>query len=435
MTAKIHPPEAASGLYPRVALFSAILASAGLPLYIHLPSFAVSERGIDLATLGVVLLSIRLIDLFQDPALGWMIDRWPCRRPQLAVLGLAGLALGFVALFVLPAPAFTSAVIWMICALILVFTSYSLLQILFYGQGVRLAGGADPARHLRLAGWREAGLLLGILIAASAPQILTNLNRETPYRDFGLLLIALILLTAVLTRPLWRLSPVTLPANRSGERITWRLLAQPMPLWVLLIGLINALPVALSSTLFVFFVEDQLALPQFTGLFLLLFFCAAGLAAPIWARLARKVGARQALCVGMVLSIISFGWALTLPAGSGVAFGVICLTSGAALAADMVILPAGFASVLARMNLPEGMGFSLWTFVAKLALALAAAVVLPALSQAGYNPGAANQAEALQALSIAYALVPCLLKLGAIAALFLCPAEVFAADHSSSQAT
>jgi Na+/melibiose symporter-like transporter len=406
-----------SGLYPRVGLFSAILASAGLPLYIHLPSFAARDYGMDLATLGAVLITIRLMDLVQDPALGWMVDRFAHRRLALANLGRGGLALGVALLFELPP--LLAPVGRMLLARVVVFTSYSLLQILFYGQSVLLAGAAGD-QHLRLAGWREAGLLAGVLIAASAPQLLIAAQRAAPYRDFGLLLIALIAACALLTPMLWR--PRARPAS-SGSQIAWRRLMQPAVLWLLALGLLNALPVALSSTLFVFFVEDQLQIPQLTGLFLILFFVAAGVAAPLWSRAARHWGPRNALFAGMILAIVGFGWAANLPAGSTAAFAVVCLASGAALAADMVILPAAFATVLGRMDLPEGLGFSLWTFAAKLALTLAAAVALPALAWAGYDPTSTQtpQSAALNALALAYALIPCLLKLLAIAWLFALP--------------
>lgn len=428
-------PSSASGLYPRVALFAAILASAGLPLYIHLPSFATGELGLDLATLGAVLIAIRMIDLLQDPALGWVVDRYATQRGRLATIGMAGLALGFAMLFVWPAPAWLAGglLTWLIAALVLVFTSYSLLQILFYGHGVTLADGSsdNPAsgnaatRHLRLAGWREAGLLGGILVAASAPQILINLGRTSPYRDFGLLLIVLIALVAVLTRGLWTERPETTD-KESVERLQWRSLLAPTPLWLLLIGLINALPVALSSTLFVFFVEERLQLAQFTGLFLILFFCAAGLAAPIWSRAAQGWGARKTLLIAMVLAIVSFGWAAILPEGAAIGFVLVCLASGAAMAADMVILPATFANAVSRLSLPEGLGFGLWAFAAKLALALAAAVALPALARAGFDPASdlPSTTAALGALAFAYAVVPCFLKLLSIALLVLTPRHV-----------
>jgi Na+/melibiose symporter-like transporter len=128
----------------------------------------------------------------------------------------------------------------------------------------------------------------------------------------------------------------------------------------------------------------------------------------------------------MVLAIVSFGWAAILPEGAAIGFVLICLASGAAMAADMVILPATFANAVSRLSLPEGLGFGLWAFAAKLALALAAAVALPALARAGFDPASdlPSTTAALGALAFAYAVVPCFLKLLSIALLVLTPRHV-----------
>ena len=47
---------------------------------------------------------------------------------------------------------------------------------------------------------------------------------------------------------------------------------------------------------------------------------------------------------GMALSILAFGCALTLGAGDTAAFAVICVASGAALGADLTLLPALFVT-------------------------------------------------------------------------------------------
>ena len=63
-----------------------------------------------------------------------------------------------------------------------------------------------------------------------------------------------------------------------------------------------------------------------------------------------------------------------------------------------------------------GSYFGLWTLATKLNLALAAGIALPLLDTLGYRPGGRDPA-ALGALTIVYALVPCALKLGAVASL------------------
>jgi GPH family glycoside/pentoside/hexuronide:cation symporter len=55
--------------------------------------------------------------------------------------------------------------------------------------------------------------------------------------------------------------------------------------------------------------------------------------------------------------------------------------------------------------------------VSKFSLAFAAVILLPSLELAGFRPGKENSATALSVLTWTYALVPCGLKLLAIAVL------------------
>ena len=91
--------------YPRVSLYAAMLAATGIPLYIHLPQFASVNLGMGLGTIGLILLVIRLMDLVQDPVIGWTIDRWPKAQAAFAMTAAAGLAVGYPVLFSLkPGP-------------------------------------------------------------------------------------------------------------------------------------------------------------------------------------------------------------------------------------------------------------------------------------------------------------------------------------------
>jgi GPH family glycoside/pentoside/hexuronide:cation symporter len=185
----------------------------------------------------------------------------------------------------------------------------------------------------------------------------------------------------------------------------------------------NAAPVAVSSTLFLFYVESVLAASGWEGPLLVLFFLAAAGAAPGWSWLAQKFGERPMLLCAMTLAIASFSVVLTLEAGQVAAFAAVCLVSGAALGADFAILPALFARRMERVAPEAGAAFGLWAFVQKAALALAAIVLLPALDAAGFvaAEGPENPAGALNLLTYLYALVPCILKLGAMALLAVTP--------------
>lgn len=404
----------------RISLFALMLSAAGLPLYIHLPQFASRELGLSLATLAAILAGIRVMDFAQDPLLGWLIDRFPRARGLFAALAAIGMAAGFVCLYTLmPALAGQSSALGvaLVAVLVLLFTAYSLGSILFYGQSSAIAG--SEAGLMRLAAFRESGTLAGVILAALAPTVLVAMGAAGGgYAAFGIVLALICVLVFALTQPLWQQSgPVEQPLSLAELRSSGagRLL---------FLALVNSLPVAMTSTLFLFFVEDKLALPELAGPFLLLFFLAAGASVPIWAQASKHYGARMVLVLAMGLATASFISATILPAGAALAFAAICVGSGAALGADMVILPVMFSATLARAGLRGGQAFGLWTLAAKLSLAAAALILLPLLELYGFTPGGPNDATALTTLTLCYALIPCLIKLLAIAMVLRLPQEV-----------
>ena len=194
--------------------------------------------------------------------------------------------------------------------------------------------------------------------------------------------------------------------------------------WFLLLAFVNAMPVAVTSTLFVFFVEFRLGSLDLAGIFLVLFFVSAAISTPFWRMAAEKFGARKSLMVGMVLAMLSFIWAFTLSTGDLVYFAIVCVASGAAMGADMMLLPALFSRYQTRSKVSSALAFGFWNFCGKASLALAAGLVLPLLAWAGFVVDAPKPDEALDALSLLYAVVPCILKIFALVLLLFVVKEV-----------
>jgi len=395
------------------ALFAGVLAAAGLPLYIHAPKFYVDNYGVSLAALGGVLFALRLLDVVQDPAFGWLSHRLRHRRGAAVAVGGAVLAGSMLGLFAVAPP--IAPLWWFALMLTGVFSGFSFLTINFYAQGVAKASGLGASGHLRLARWRETGALLGVCLAAIAPVVLGNVL-ATPFAAFALLFAGIVLVALLAMGAEW-----TAGAETTGDLGFRPILADPQARKLLIIALVNAAPVAVSSTLFLFFVESRLDAPGWEGGLLLLFFLSAAASAPAWGWLAERFGTRPVLLAAMALAIVSFSFVFALGPGDAIAFAVICAASGAAVGADMTLLPAAFARRLETVSPGATEGFGLWAFVSKFTLAFAAVTLLPALETAGFTPGGDNTQSALDALTLAYAGVPILLKLVAIALLIATP--------------
>nr|WP_172327117.1 MFS transporter [Mangrovicoccus sp. HB161399] len=386
-------------------LFAAFLSVAGLPIYLHAPKFYVDSYGVPLAALGAVLAGLRIVDLVQDPVLGWLSDRLG-RRRGIAVAAAAGvLAAAMAGLFAVAPP--VAPLLWFAAMLTLMFSAWSFLTVSFYAEGVARAERL-PGGHLRLAAWRETGTLAGVCLAAMAPLLLG-------FAGFALGTAMLAAAAVFSMRREWTgLRPA---ADGAGIR---GLLADPEARRLLLLVFVDLLPLAVTSTLFLFFADYRLGAPEAAGPLLLLFFAAAALAAPVWGRLAERLGTRPVLMAAMALAVASFAAVPLLGEGDAVPFAVICVASGAALAADLTLLPALFSACLARIAPAAGQGFGLWGAISKAAMALAALVLLPVLDRAGLQEG---RTGAPLLLALLYGLLPLGLKLAAMALLAATPLE------------
>jgi Na+/melibiose symporter-like transporter len=181
------------------------------------------------------------------------------------------------------------------------------------------------------------------------------------------------------------------------------------------IYLVNGVASAVPATLVLFFIRDRLQAQAYEPLFLASYFAAAALSLPLWVRAVAWWGLQRAWLAGMGLAIATFAWATLLGAGDIVAYTAVCVASGLALGADLTLPGALLAGVIQRAGhgqQGEGAYFGWWNFATKLNLALAAGLALPLLGALGYAPGGRSP-QALAALTGAYCLLPCALKLGA----------------------
>jgi len=387
------------------AVYSATLAAAGLPIYIHAPKFFVDNYGVSIAALGGVLFFLRLVDVIQDPVFGWISARLGHQQKYAVFFAAFIMSAGMIGLFVLPP--LTKPLVWFGIMLAMLFSGFSFLTISFYAQGVETAKRLPGQGHIRLASWRESGALAGVCLASIAPTLFA-LWTDQPFWAFSFIFVVFTGLAVTLMRSEW---------NRVPNMATYSLipLVKDKTLRrLLVIAFVNSAPVAMTSTLFLFFVEYRLDAAGLEGPLLLLFFLSAAFSVPLWARVTKFTSVKNALLSGMVLSIFTFSYVLTLGAGDAFAFAVVCIASGAALGADMTLLPAIFSKRLAVSGVEPSTAFGAWSFVSKLTLAFSALVVFPILDSSGLVSGVTQTPEVLTTLTLLYGGLPILLKLVAL---------------------
>ena len=409
-------------------LLRAPLALVELPVFVLLPAFYSRIPGLELALIGLVLFATRLIDAVADPLIGSWLDRQRGKHEERhwIVRALPLLALGFAAMFMPPFEGWAAAA-WLALSSLLTYLAYSTVSIAYQAWGSRI--GEDPAQRARVAAFREGFGLAGVLAASAllAPE------------SASMLVLCFLVMAVAAARAL-RLAPAgggAAPTGASaGEHgwVAWRqVLGNRHFRWLLGAFVLNGVATAIPATLVIFFTRDVLgASEQQTALMLGSYFLAGALGMPLWSATARRIGLRNAWLVGIGFSVIAFLWAMALGQGDLLAFGAICLLTGLALGSDLVMpaaLLAGLIASAGHQGRREGAYFGLWSLATKMNLAMAAGLALPLLSALGYQPG---RGGGLLALSMAYAALPCALKLAAGLILLLAPHHDDLATHATA---
>lgn len=401
------------------------LAALTLPVYVFVPAFY-AELGVSLALIGTVLLGVRLLDAVSDPAIGLLSDRLRLpggRRKPWMLLGLIPTMLAVWMVFV-PSETPTATYLFVWSAVLSV--GWTLMILPYNAWGAELADDYDG--RTAVTARREGMVVAGTLLATATPAVLAALGvigTAAALEILALGLVVLLPLTVALC--LWR---VPSPADKSRQRValgTGLRAIGANKSFVRLVSayLINGWANGLPATLFVLFVTHVLVAPEMVGPLLFLYFLSGVLAIPGWVWLSRKWSKHRVWVCSMTLACVTFLWVPFLGAGDVLWFAVICVLSGFAVGADLV-LPAAIQADVVDVDTADtgeqrtGLYFALWSLATKLSLALAAGVAFPLLAFVGFQadtlPGldSTNTIGSLFAVSMLYAGLPVILKLPAL---------------------
>ncbi len=403
-----------------------VLSMAALPIYVHVSRFYAEAFGLTLATIGLVLLAVRVFDAFLDPMLGAWSDvhcRRGGKRSLFLLIGVPLMSVGFVMLYVPNIFGVNQpGAIWLAVSLMVVYSGYSTAIVSYNAWGAEMSNVVS--QRTRIVAWREGLSVVGVFLAAALPAMYAKEQGLIKgYESFVWITIAMAALTLTATF-LFAPQSMSRPTQSHGIFAAFRLPfanADFRPLFAIFV--LNGIAAAIPATLFQFFIADVVQKNDWEATFLISYFAAGVIGLPFWVALSNRIGQAYSWAISMLLAVIAFVWAVFVGVGDANAFLIICLMSGLAFGADQTIPAALLAQVIDHdeangKGRNEGAYFGLWALTTKLNLALAAGIGLPLVQWLGYTPGSANSEDALKALAIGYAVVPCVLKLAAFIVLW-----------------
>lgn len=409
------------------ALPALALSVVGIPVYVYLPKFYTDVVGVSASAVGVILLGVRLFDAVTDPLEGFISDRMstPFGRRKPFILGASvPLAALIYFLFVPPAMVPESGMWWFGLSISGLFLFWTLITVPYEALGAEITSDYDE--RTALLGMRDGVLLLGTLVAASSPVLISRLldlpsdsdGERAKFFWIGLIYAPLVV-AACLGCVLF--VPEKEDARRPKSWNPFREFSTTLgnrPFMILLLSYtISALGSNLPATLILYYVEYVLQ-SQKADAFLLLYFVTGIVFLPGWIALSRRVGKKEAWLSSMAVNTGAFVGVFFLGPGDEIWYGLLVFLSGIGLGGVLAIPPSMQADVIdydesLTGERREGHYIGVWSVARKLAAALGVGLALFLLGQSGYAPGVEQPPDVVLTLRVLYALVPSLCNIAA----------------------
>ncbi|MCB9742722.1 MAG: MFS transporter [Alphaproteobacteria bacterium] len=422
------------------------LAAVGIPIFVHLPAFYTDVVGVPVGVVGGLLLAGRLFDAVSDPAVGWLSDRTRSRLGRRRPWMLAGaLALG-VSLYMLftppEGPASSARMGWWLLA---TFAAFTAVVVPYEALGNELSEDYDE--RTAVLGMRDGALLVGTLLAAAMPAILTASlgvgdgpgGQRRVFSAMALVYApALVLLMGLATwgvRERWQAAPAPKTPFSLGQ--AWAGVRENRPFAILLASYtVGALGSNLPATLILYYVRYVLESDQ-ADLFLLLYFVVGIALLPVWIMVAQRFDKKRGYIAATAINTGAFVFVFFLGPGDEAAYGALVALSGLGFGGTVAIPSAMQADVIdydeeRTGRRREGHYVGLWNLCRKLAAAGGVGLALPILEWSGYQPNVAQSEQVVWTLRVLYALVPSACSLAALLIVLRYPID--RAEHARIRA-
>lgn len=391
------------------------ITAVGLPLSVYLPPLYATEVGLSLASVGFIFMLARFWDVFTDPLLGILVDRYPSRwgrRKHWIALGSPLLMVSAFFTF-MPDPGVDK--FYLLGWLFILYLGFTLIDVSHKSWAPDLAKSYND--RSRLFGWREGVNLLGSIAILLLPVLFDQLS-ETPISGktkaaaMGWFLIITLPITVVVAL---RYVPDKIDRNKKSRATFDNILSaikNEIILRVFVAEFFVALCVSSSAAMYLFVAKWVFELERYGSLSIVVYFIGGVLAVPFWVKLSNIKSKHIALIISCVYyAFVLLGYLLVQPKGSLVALFGLSLLSGFGFTAPQVLIRSMVADVVDQEELRSGRNYAglyyaFMSTVYKLGGAIAVGVAYFTLGKVGFDPAIENSSEAIHGLFLTFVFLP-----------------------------
>ncbi|UTW54355.1 MFS transporter [Kordiimonas sp. SCSIO 12610] len=345
-----------------------------IPFAVFLPEYYAEDLGLGFLSVGIALFISRLFDVVSDPVAGFVSDKFSLFGSHRKIwMFLGGLVAGF-ALYQLATASAGVSVEYLGLWSAILYIGWTFVMVPYLALGADIADGYDA--KTAFVSVREVFSLIGMLTALSLPLIIEGpILQSIPYYILPFGFVSLLCLIVFVPEA----AQTDLKANENAIQFSVfkDVINQPLMKKILSIWFLTSTASAIPSVLFPVYVSSVLeGTENEQNLSIFIYFAAAVAGMPFWNLIAKGSFKHQIMAVSITIVCLGFPVAAFLPSGAVYAFYIVCIITGFALAAELVLAPSILADLthLSRIQTGydrTGIHFACWGVVSKLALAFA----------------------------------------------------------------
>jgi Na+/melibiose symporter-like transporter len=391
-----------------------------LPMALFIPAYYADDLGLPLATVGLAIAASRIVDVFTDPLIGVLSDRWKTawgrRRPWL----IAGTPLLMLSTWMVFVPGEDVSINYLTVWACLLYLGFTMVDLPYKAWGAELS--TDYSERSRVAAWREGMGAAGQVLFLVILMAMAYFGYDSDHQQ----LLAIALVVVVTVPPLMLIMVLKVPerpADRLGgtsvngwQGIMLVIKNRAFLRTAVSIMLLGAALIC-QATLHKLVLTHVVGSPELFAPMILGEQLAALAALPFWMWVSDRIGKHRAVTLAALwVGVISLAFPLV---GEGDTMLYVCLIilRGSSFTSIFFLSNSIAADVVDYDTVTSGqqrtgLYFSVWGMAIKFSVAIGILLGTWLPASFGFEPSAVQHSDsALSALMVVYGWVPFLLML------------------------
>jgi len=414
------------------------LAALGLPLAVYIPPFYAGPIGLGVGTVGIIFMVARFWDIFTDPIMGMIVDRYPSKwgkRKHWIAIGVPVLMLAAWFIFF---PGGSQSTFYLIFWLFILYLAFTFVGLTQQAWGVDISKSYND--RSKVYGWREIGSIFGMMSVLALPAILENAgsNFTEMIAGMGYFFIIVLPITALI-------GLIIIPDNERNEGTSFPsfsdlplILKDNRPLIrTLLIEFLCSSASSISAVTYIYLAKHVFDLEEISSRILFLYFFAGLLVMPLWMKISYLIGKPKTLFASTILCSLTLAFYLFINTNNAlITLVILTVLYGIGYGAPFTLTRALMADIVDADELKSqkkrpGLFYSILTTFSKVGAAIAVGLVYTYLEFNGFKPDQIASEKIKEILLFVFAFIPMILYF--CASLFCIGYELTSEKHKEIQ--